>query len=169
MKKLASLSIAAAILAMTAGCSMLPQAAPTPTVTVTASASPSASAPESAAATESDASPSADAAAQSKTMWDYQEGVYADQVFYDVVRKGTTTLTGYSDDDLAVMAQTTCAAIANGETGRDVILKQAAMAAPRQDGELTKEMGKDVGYMLGAGAQNYCPDLLDKLVAQVNS
>lgn len=162
MKKFAALSLGAGILVMTSGCSMLPQSAPSPTVTVTAAAAAETASPDAAA-------PSADAAGLSKTMWDYQKGVYSDQVFYDTVRKNTTTLTDYTDDDLAVMAQTTCAAVANGATGRDVILKQAAMAAPRQDGELTREMGRDVGYMLGAGAQNYCPELLDTLVAQVEN
>jgi hypothetical protein len=177
MKKLAALSLAAGVLAMTSGCSMLPQSAPAPTVTVTASASPSASAsagaeeipgPDAAAPAE-ETSPSADAAGLSKTMWDYQDGKVSDEKFVGFVRENTTTLGPYEQDMMVVLAQTTCAAVANGTTKAEILEKQVAMAQSRQEGELTKEMGRDIGYLLGAGAKNYCPELSDELIRITNS
>lgn len=168
MKKLASLSLAAAVLAMTAGCSMLPQSAPAPTVTVTATASPSTSASESAEPQESE-STSADTAGLSKTMWDYEKGQVSDESFVAHVRENTTTLGPYEQDMLVVLAQTTCAAVANGTTKAEIVEKQVAMAQSRQDGELTKEMGRDIGYLLGAGSKNYCPELSDELMQIVNN
>lgn len=166
MKKLATLSVAAMILAMTAGCSMLPQAAPSPTVTVTAAAVPSAS-PDAAPSLDADAS--TPAPELGKTMWDYEQGLVSDEVFVAHVRENTTTLDPYEQDMLVVLAQTTCAAVANGTTKAEILEKQVAMAQSRQNGELTKEMGQDVGFLLGSGSKNYCPELSDELMEIVNN
>jgi hypothetical protein len=175
MKKLTALSLAAGVLVMTSGCSMLPQAAPAPTVTVTALGSPSGSAsaaettsPEAAAPVEH-TSPSAEAAGLSKTMWDYQKGAVSDEKFVSFVRAHTTTLDPYESDMLVVLAQTTCAHVANGTTKAEIVEKQVSMAQSVQVGEITKEMGRDIGYLLGAGAKNYCPELSDELVRITNS
>ncbi|HEX9086509.1 MAG TPA: DUF732 domain-containing protein [Arthrobacter sp.] len=157
MKKLSTLALAAAGVALMTGCSAVSAAAPAP------SATPPATQPPSPAAT-STASPEPVLTGAAHTMWEYQKGAISDSAFYSIVRKGTTTLDSYTDDDLAAISQMTCSAIANGETGRDIIIKQAAMAKARQDVELTAEMGKDVGFLVGSGVQTYCPDLLSKII-----
>lgn len=175
MKKLASLSLAAAVLAMTAGCSMLPQAAPAPTVTVTAEASPSATADtrsnsadkglDSSTGTKTASPDSSVDTVLSKTMWDYEDGMISDEAFVAHVRANTTTLDPYEESMLVVLAQTTCAAVHNGTTKAEIVEKQASMAESRQGAVLTREMGRDIGYLLGAGAKNYCPELSDELIS----
>lgn len=175
MKKLASLSLAAAVLAMTAGCSMLPQATPAPTVTVTAGPSAS-SEPQSGVDAGSDTtgytpeSPgNPTGTLESKTMWDFEDGKVSDDSFVAHVRANTTTLDPYDESMLIVLAQTTCAAVYNGTTEEEIVEKQTAMAESRQVGELTKEMGRDVAYLLVTGSENYCPDLQDDLIDLLNS
>ncbi|MET4144170.1 DUF732 domain-containing protein [Arthrobacter sp. UYCo732] len=175
MKKLASLSLAAAILAMTAGCSMLPQAGPAPTVTVTAGSSPSATAEPTSDAKSTDSetgvdykagSPKKDASTVlTKTMWDYEHGTISDTAFVTHVRANTTTLDPYDESMLVVLTQTTCAAVYNGTTKAEIVEKQASMAESKQGAVLTREMGRDIGYLLGAGSKNYCPELSDELVS----
>lgn len=144
MKKITALCLAAASLALVTGCS-----SPAP-------------------GAEAAAAPSAAAETGGKTAADFREGAYSDDLFYDVIRKGTTTLKGYSDGDLVGMARTVCAAAANGQTDRGALLDQAAKAASRRGSDLTGEAGRDVSYLIGVGAQNYCPDSMDMLQTLFN-
>ncbi|WP_139187314.1 DUF732 domain-containing protein [Pseudarthrobacter chlorophenolicus] len=174
MKKLATLSLAAAAIAMTAGCSILPQAAPSPTVTVTAESTPSAPARaeaglDSTAGRSETSNGSTDTegstdTTSSKTMWDYQDGKVSDQSFVAHIRENTTTLAPYDDDMMIVLAQNICADVANGTTKSEIVEHQESLANSVQTGELTKEMGRDVAYLVVTGAENYCPALSDELM-----
>ena len=140
MKKITALCLAAVSLSLMTGCS--------------------APGPDGASAVE--------AGTGGKTMADFQEGAYADDLFYSVIRKGTTALDDYSDSDLVDMARTACAAAANGQTEREALLDQAAKAVSRNGSDLTGDAGRDVGYLIGVGAQNYCPDSMDMLQTLFN-
>ncbi|MGX1161045.1 hypothetical protein FBY31_0593 [Arthrobacter sp. SLBN-100] len=170
MKKLASLSLAAAVLSMTAGCSMLPQATPAHTVTVTATASLDASPTAAGVDTtesstlSSEPAKSRDESGLSKTIWDYQDGQVSDESFVATVRANTTTLDPYGNEMMIVLTQNLCASVANGTTRDEIIDHQEELAKSVQTGEPTKEMGRDVAYLVVTGAENYCPELSDDLM-----
>jgi hypothetical protein len=148
MKKLVTFAMAAAVLALTAGCSAPaadPAAAPMPTSPYSGSGA-------------------TDGPKPNHTLWDYQKPVMKDKAFYAEARQGTTALQDFADDKLTVMSQLTCAAVANGETGKDVLLTQAVRSATGKEDGITPEVSKDVSHLLIAGAKNYCPDLQGTLV-----
>ena len=155
MKKFSALALAAAGIALMTGCSTV-TAPPAP------SASPPGSQPPSPPAT-STVSPGPVLTGKAHTIWEFQKGAQPDAAFYAGARKGTTTLAQYTDLDLSSISQMSCSAIANGETDRGTIVKHAASAKTRADVEMTDVISKDVGHLVGAGVQNYCPDLLGKI------
>lgn len=145
MKKLATLTLAAAALALTAGCSAPgapsePSTPPPPTSKYSGSGSTEGPKPN-------------------KTMWDYQTPAMKDKTFYTEARKSTTALKVFANDQLTVMSQITCASLGNGEASKDVLLKQAIMSATGSEEGLTAEMSRDLTSALRVGTQNYCPDL----------
>jgi hypothetical protein len=146
MKKLATFALTAAALAMVAGCS--------------APAAPPAITPDPAnTANPYFGSAATDGAKPNKTLWDYQKPVMKDKDFYAEARKGTASLTAIDNDKLTVISQVTCASVGNGETGKDVLLKQALTTSTGSADGLTPAVAKDVTHLLSVGAQNYCPDL----------
>ncbi|GAA4034516.1 hypothetical protein GCM10023063_18230 [Arthrobacter methylotrophus] len=148
MKKLATLALGAAVLALAAGCSAAAPATP-----------PFIGPDPSNTADPHFGSAATDGPKPNKTMWDYQKPVMKDKEFYAEARKGTTTLTAFDDDKLTVIAQLTCASVGNGATGKDVLLKQALTAATGSADGLTPQLAKDITQLLTVGGQNYCPDL----------
>lgn len=144
MKKLVTLSVAAALLALTAGCSA-PASEPAPTP-------PPPTSRYSGSGETTGPKPN-------KTLWDYQAPVMTDTAFFAAARAGTTTLTEYSDDKLTIMSQLTCASIGNGETSKELLLKQAVRSATGKEDALSAATAKDVANVLVVGAQNYCPAL----------
>ncbi|HEX9226908.1 MAG TPA: DUF732 domain-containing protein [Arthrobacter sp.] len=144
MKTFTALSLAAVSLALMTGCS-----APAPGGETAGAASV--------------------AGTPGKTMEDFREGAYSDDLFYSVIRKGTATLGSYSDDELVGIVRTVCAGAANGQTERDALLSQAASAVSRNGSDLTGKAGRDIGYLIGVGSQNYCPDSMDMLQTLFNS
>ena len=154
MKKLVTLAVAAAVLALTAGCSApAAESAPTtPPPTSRYFGSGETTGPK-----------------PNKTMWDYQAPAMTDAAFYTAARAGTTTLKDYADDKLTVMSQLTCASLGNGETSKEVLLTQAVRSATGKEDVLSAAAAKDVSSVLSVGAQNYCPDLRDGLLKIIGS
>lgn len=147
MKKLASLALTAAVLALVSGCS-----AP-------ASAPPSIAPNPSNTADPHFGSAATDGPKPNKTLWDYQKPAMKDKAFYAEARKGTTALTAFEDDRLTIISQVACASVGNGGAGKDLLLTQALTTATGSADGLTPEVAKDVTHLLTIGAQNYCPDL----------
>jgi hypothetical protein len=147
MKKLAKIALATAALALVAGCSA-PAAAPP---AITPNPSNTADPHFGSAAT--------DGPKPNKTLWDYQKPVMKDKAFYAEARKGTTSLAAIEDDKLTVISQVACATVGNGDTGKDILLKQVLTTATGSAEGLTPAVAKDVTRLLTVGSQNYCPDL----------
>ncbi|QOT19310.1 hypothetical protein [Paenarthrobacter sp. YJN-5] len=147
MKKLASLALTAGALALTVGCSA-PAAAP-----------PSVEPNPSNTADPHFGSAATDGPKPNKTLWDYQKPVMKEKAFYAEARKDTTTLDSIENDKLTVIAQLSCATVANGETGKDALLQQALTAATGSTDAMTPEAAKDLTSLLTVGAKNYCADL----------
>lgn len=145
MKKLSIFVMAAAVLALSAGCSS--PAAP--------AESPAAQMPTS----QYSGSGSTEGPTPNKTMWDYQKPVMKDKVFFAGARKGTTAIKDFANDKLTVMSQLTCAALGNGQTSKVALLKQAIVAATGSEEGLTPEVSRDLENVLKVGTENYCPDL----------
>jgi hypothetical protein len=146
LKKLAKFALTAAALALVAGCS--------------APAAPPAIGPNpSNTADPHFGSAATDGPKPNKTLWDYQKPVMNDNSFYAEARKGATSLEAIEDDKLTVMAQVACASVGNGETSKDMLLKQALTTATGSTDALTPAMTKDITQLLNVGARNYCPDL----------
>lgn len=150
MKKLATLALAAAVLSIAAGCS-----APSAESAVTSA--PPTSPYFGSAAT--------DGPKPNKTLWDYQKPVMKDKAFYAEARKGTTSLASIENDKLTMISQVSCASVGNGETSKDVLLKQALTTATGSTEGLTPEMTKDLAGLLAVGSKNYCPELSDELAS----
>ena len=155
MKKLATFVLAGAVLAAAAGC--------------TAPAGPaSPESPTSAPPTSPYfGSAATDGPTPNKTLWDYQTPVMTDKAFYAEARKGTTTLDDIDDDKLTIMSQVTCASLGNGESSKDVLLKQAIRTATGTEDGLTAAASADLKSLLVAGTKNYCSALEPALAAAI--
>ena len=174
MKKI--LTVVGVAVALTlSGCSIgfggdAKTAAPGPTVTASTAANPSESAKPVEATTSTPATESPVTSGK-HTPNDFSKGQIPNDTFVALVRKNTTAMTNVSDSAILLVPGKSCASLGNGEDFKSLLMgtvESIQTSIEKETGApatYTDAMGKDVGFLIGAGVASYCPQYTETLKA----
>ena len=85
-------------------------------------------------------------------------GELTDGMFMKLLRDNTTSFANFTDAEVVDLIQSSCDAFDRGVTAGQVL--QVLI-----DNSRTTTQARDLGFMLAAGVQNYCPEYIGELEA----